>query len=184
MYASQLSPPKLKPSALTTVTVEDLMAANVHMGHSRSVWNPRMAPYIHSVRNRLHIIDLNQTLVMLRRAMNVIREVAALNGTVVFVGLRPQLQDIVKMLALHCEQYFVYQRWTPGTITNPRRVLKVDVYQPDLMVFLDPLNAPVAVKEANASNIPTMGACSPAPPFHFAPRRALTARAFPALLSQ
>lgn len=158
MMSSHISPPRHKPAAITTVGIEDLYAANVHMGHSRSVWNPRMAPYIHSVRNKLHIIDVQQTLVMLRRAMNVVREVSAMNGVVVFVAMRPQLQDVVKMLALHCEQYFVYQRWTPGTITNPRRVLKVDVYQPDLMVFLDPLNAPVAIKEANASDIPTMGA--------------------------
>ena len=72
--------------AIPTFTMRQLLEAGVHFGHHTRRWNPRMAPYIYGIRNNVHIIDLQQTVPMLRRAMQAVREVAANGGRVLFVG--------------------------------------------------------------------------------------------------
>ncbi len=100
------------------VTMRDLLDAGVHFGHRKNAWNPKMAEFIYGVRNGIHIIDLDQTLPMLKRALKVIKEIAAKNGKILFVGTKPQAADLIEQAATKCGQYFVNARWLGGMVTN------------------------------------------------------------------
>jgi small subunit ribosomal protein S2 len=95
-----------------------LLEAGVHFGHQTQRWNPAMKRYIFAVRNGIHIIDLQQTLGLLSRAYEVIREVATGGGTVLFVGTKKQAQEAIQTEATRCGMYYVNQRWLGGTLTN------------------------------------------------------------------
>jgi len=104
--------------SLPTFTMRQLLEAGVHFGHRTRRWNPKMAPYIFGVRNNVHIIDLQQTVPMLYRAMTAVREVAAHGGRVLFVGTKRQASSYVAESAKRCGQYYVDHRWLGGMLTN------------------------------------------------------------------
>lgn len=99
-------------------TMRQLLEAGVHFGHMVRRWNPRMAPFIHSERDGIHIIDLQQTVPMLYSALAFLREVAAGGGRVLFVGTKRQAQRPVEDHAKRCGQHYVNQRWLGGMLTN------------------------------------------------------------------
>jgi small subunit ribosomal protein S2 len=99
-------------------SMRQLLEAGVHFGHQTRRWNPKMGPFIFGIRNNIHIIDLQQTVPLLRRALEVIRDVAANNGRVMFVGTKRQAADIVADEAKRCGQYYVNHRWLGGMLTN------------------------------------------------------------------
>jgi small subunit ribosomal protein S2 len=98
--------------------MRQLLEAGVHFGHHTRRWNPQMAPYIFGVRNGVHIIDLEQTVPLLYRALGAVRDVAAGGGRVLFVGTKRQAQDAVADTAKRCGQYYVNHRWLGGMLTN------------------------------------------------------------------
>lgn len=104
--------------ALPTFTMRQLIESGVHFGHNTRRWNPKMQQYIFGVRDGVHIIDLQQSVPMLYRAMQVARDVAAKGGRVLFVGTKRQAQLPIKEAAERCGQYFVNHRWLGGTLTN------------------------------------------------------------------
>jgi len=104
--------------AMPSYTMRQLLEAGIHFGHTTRRWNPKMQRYIFGVRNGIHIIDLEQTVPMLRRGMEAIREVAAGGGRVLFVGTKRQATDIVAEAATRCGQYYVNHRWLGGMLTN------------------------------------------------------------------
>ena len=104
--------------ALPQFTMSELIEAGAHFGHKTKRWNPRMAPYLFGVRNGLHIIDLQQTVPLLHRALVAVREVVAKNGRVLFVGTKRQAADPVAEAAKLCGQYYINQRWLGGMLTN------------------------------------------------------------------
>ena len=104
--------------AMPTFTMRQLLEAGVHFGHTTRRWNPRMAPFLFGERNGIHIIDLEQTVPMLHRALEQVREVAQNRGRVLFVGTKRQATDIVKEAATRCAQNFVNHRWLGGMLTN------------------------------------------------------------------
>ncbi len=99
-------------------SMRQLLEAGVHFGHQTRRWNPKMAPFIFGIRNNIHIIDLQQTVPLLQRALQVVRDVAANNGRVMFVGTKRQAADIVAEEAKRCGQYYVNHRWLGGMLTN------------------------------------------------------------------
>jgi small subunit ribosomal protein S2 len=99
-------------------TMRQLLEAGVHFGHHTRRWNPKMSPFIFGVRNGVHIIDLEQTVPMLDRALQAIRDVAAGGGRVLFVGTKRQAQEAVAEAAKRCGQYYVNHRWLGGMLTN------------------------------------------------------------------
>jgi len=101
-----------------TVTIKQLLEAGAHFGHQTSRWHPRMKKYIFTKRNGIHIIDLEQTVSMLDRACNFIRQVAAEGGSILFVGTKKQAQETIEEEANRCHMYYVNQRWLGGTLTN------------------------------------------------------------------
>jgi small subunit ribosomal protein S2 len=101
-----------------TVTVKQLLEAGAHFGHQTSRWNPRMKSYIFTKRNGIHIIDLEQTSALLFKACDLIRQVVAEGGTVLFVGTKKQAQSIVEEEAKRSGMFYVNQRWIGGMLTN------------------------------------------------------------------
>ena len=81
--------------AMPTFTMRQLLEAGVHYGHHTRRWNPKMSPYLFGVRNGIHVIDLEQTVPMLYRAMEVIRSTVSNGGRVLFVGTKPQAFFVV-----------------------------------------------------------------------------------------
>ncbi len=104
--------------AVPTFTMRQLLEAGVHFGHHTRRWNPKMEQYIFGTRNKVHIIDLQQTVPMLYAALNTIRDVAAGGGRVLFVGTKRAASDIVAESAKKCGQYYVNHRWLGGMLTN------------------------------------------------------------------
>jgi len=100
------------------ITIRQLLEAGVHFGHRTDRWNPRMKPYIYGARNGIHIIDLQQTAALFRRAYNFVRSVAADGSPVLFVGTKKQAQDVMVNEAQRAGQFFVVSRWLGGTLTN------------------------------------------------------------------
>lgn len=101
-----------------SVTMRQMLEAGVHFGHQTRFWNPKMAPYIFGQRNKIHIINLEHTLVMFRDALDYARRLTANKGTILFVGTKRQARDIVKEEALRCGAPYVNQRWLGGMLTN------------------------------------------------------------------
>ncbi len=109
-------------AALPDFSMRQLIEAGAHFGHNTRRWNPKMKPYLFGVRDGVHIIDLQQSVPMLQRAMQAIHDVTAAGGRVLFVGTKRQAQEIVKEYAERCGQYFVNHRWLGGTLTNWKTV--------------------------------------------------------------
>ena len=101
-----------------TATIKQLLEAGAHFGHQTGRWNPRMKQYIFTKRNGIHIIDLEQTAVMLDKACDFIRDIITEGKTVLFVGTKKQAQESVEEEARRCEMYYVNQRWLGGMLTN------------------------------------------------------------------
>ena len=104
--------------ALPDFTMRQLLEAGVHFGHHTRRWNPKMSPYIYGVRNGIHIIDLEQSVPLLRQGLEAIREIVAGGGRVLFVGTKRQAQEAITEAAKRCGQYYVNYRWLGGMLTN------------------------------------------------------------------
>jgi small subunit ribosomal protein S2 len=104
--------------ALPTYTMRQLLEAGVHFGHHKRRWNPKMAPYIYGVRNNVHIIDLQQTVPLLARALQALRDVAAQGGRILFVATKRQASPLIAKTKERCGQFFVNHRWLGGMLTN------------------------------------------------------------------
>jgi small subunit ribosomal protein S2 len=104
--------------AIPSFTMRQLLEAGVHFGHQTRRWNPKMAPFLFGVRNNIHIIDLQQTVPMLDRALQAARDVVSGGGRVLFVGTKRQAQEPIAESAKRCGQYYVNHRWLGGMLTN------------------------------------------------------------------
>jgi small subunit ribosomal protein S2 len=103
---------------MAVVSMKALLETGVHFGHRTRRWNPKMKPYIFTERNRVHIIDLQQTIVAIGDACKLLRDTVAGGGTVLFVGTKRQAQETIAQEAQRCSMPCVYQRWLGGTLTN------------------------------------------------------------------
>jgi small subunit ribosomal protein S2 len=97
-----------------------LIDAGVHFGHQTKRWNPRMRPYIYGARNGIHIIDLDQTAELFKRAYNFVADAVGRGGHVLFVGTKRQAAEVVREEAERAGQFYVTGRWLGGTLTNFR----------------------------------------------------------------
>jgi small subunit ribosomal protein S2 len=103
---------------MSVVSMKQLLEAGVHFGHQTRRWNPKMAPYIFTERNGIHIIDLQKSVVKVDEAYKAVFEIASQGGTILFVGTKKQAQDAVKTEAERCGMYYVNERWLGGMLTN------------------------------------------------------------------
>ncbi|GIZ38651.1 hypothetical protein CKM354_000206100 [Cercospora kikuchii] len=175
-----------KPPSPRDITLEALIAAQTHIGHATSLWNPSNARYIFGIRGEhdpIHIISPDATASHLRRACKVVSGVAERGGLILFVGTRQgQARAVVKAAELS-KGCHLFTKWIPGTITNGQQILgrcekrvknELDedvteqygfqdqlfskaAIKPDLVVCLNPLENYVLLHECGLNNIPTMG---------------------------
>ncbi|MEM6957415.1 MAG: 30S ribosomal protein S2 [Myxococcota bacterium] len=99
-----------------------LIEAGVHFGHQTRRWNPRMRPYIYGARNGIHIVDLDQTAQLFKKAFHFVSDAVARGGHVLFAGTKRQAADIIQEEATRAGQFYVTGRWLGGTLTNFRTV--------------------------------------------------------------
>src|SRR5215470_11609291 len=109
---------------MVEITIKQLLEAGVHSGHQTSRWNPKMKPYIFGARNGIHIIDLQQTVGMLRETCKFARDLAGSGGQFLFVGTKKQAQEVVREEAERCGMFYVNNRWPGGMLTNFHTIRK------------------------------------------------------------
>jgi small subunit ribosomal protein S2 len=107
---------------MAIVTMKQLLETGVHFGHRTQRWDPKMARYIYTQRNGVHIIDLQQTVKSLETAYELVRDVVAKGEQVLFVGTKRQAQESIPQEAARCKMPYVSHRWLGGTLTNWRTI--------------------------------------------------------------
>lgn len=109
---------------MAVITMKQLLEAGVHFGHQTRRWNPKMKPYIFTERNGIYIIDLQKTVKLIDQAYDFMKNAAANEGVVLFVGTKKQAQEAIAEEAKRCGQYYVNHRWLGGTLTNWNTIQK------------------------------------------------------------
>ena len=106
------------------ISIKQLLEAGVHFGHPTKKWDPKMAEYIFTTRNGIHIIDLQKTVKKFEEAYTYVRYLSEAGGTILFVGTKKQAAESIKDEALKCGQYYVNVRWPGGMLTNFNTIRK------------------------------------------------------------
>ena len=107
---------------MADITLEEMLQAGVHFGHQTKYWNPKMEHHIFGVRDKIHIINLEHTVEMIKPAMKFIESVAAKNNKILFVGTKRTATDIIKNEAIRCSMPYVNERWLGGMLTNYKTI--------------------------------------------------------------
>ena len=107
---------------MADITLEEMLQAGVHFGHQTKYWNPKMEHHIFGVRDKIHIINLEHTVEMIKPAMKFIESVAAKNNKILFVGTKRTATDIIKNEAVRCSMPYVNERWLGGMLTNYKTI--------------------------------------------------------------
>ncbi|CCD22541.1 mitochondrial 37S ribosomal protein uS2m NDAI_0A03840 [Naumovozyma dairenensis CBS 421] len=167
------------PNSIDKITINKLMAAGVHLGHSTTLWRPSTQPFIYGEYRGVHIIDLNKTLSYLKRACHVIEGIAQRGGLILYLGTGEGHKRGLEEAAKRTHGYYVSTRWIPGTLTNSteisRNLEKHEINgddmptlreltaeetniisKPDLLVVLNPTENRNALYEAMKSRVPTI----------------------------
>lgn len=103
---------------MAVISMKQLLEAGVHFGHQTRRWNPKMAKYIFTERNGIHVIDLQQTVKLADQAYDFVRDAAANDAVILFVGTKKQASEAIKEEAERAGQYYINHRWLGGTLTN------------------------------------------------------------------
>ncbi|MBE5735821.1 MAG: 30S ribosomal protein S2 [Clostridiales bacterium] len=103
---------------MSVISMKQLLEAGVHFGHQTRKWNPKMSKYIFNSRNDIHIINLEDTVVLIDKAYEYVREMASQGKTILFVGTKKQAQKAIEDEAKRCGMFYINSRWLGGTLTN------------------------------------------------------------------
>lgn len=109
---------------MSVISMKSLLEAGVHFGHQTRRWNPKMKRFIFTERNGIYIIDLQKTVKKIEEAYDFVREIAANNGEILFVGTKKQAQDAIEKEAVKCGMPYINQRWLGGLLTNFKTINK------------------------------------------------------------
>ena len=101
-----------------TITVEQLLSTGAHFGHPTSKWDPKFLPYIATKKNGIHIIDLEETVRSIEKADQEIKNIVNDGGSILFVGTKNQVKDVVQEAADSCSMFYIVERWLGGILTN------------------------------------------------------------------
>ena len=101
-----------------SVNLKNMLDAGVHFGHQTQRWNPKMKPYVFTARGGIHIIDLQKSLEMAKKAAKAVESIAAQGGKMIFVGTKKQAMEPIKEAATRAGQFYVTKRWLGGMLTN------------------------------------------------------------------
>jgi small subunit ribosomal protein S2 len=113
--------------------MKDLLEAGVHFGHQTQRWNPKMDKYIYDSKNGIHILDLRITYEAVEYAQQYVQKLVANSGKVLFVGTKPQAQQVIEEQALRAGMPYVNFRWLGGMLTNFKTIIKRVVYLKELI---------------------------------------------------
>ena len=113
--------------------MKDLLEAGVHFGHQTQRWNPKMDKYIYDSKNGIHILDLRITYDAIEHAQQYVQKLVANSGKVLFVGTKPQAQQVIEEQALRAGMPYVNFRWLGGMLTNFKTIIKRVVYLKELI---------------------------------------------------
>ena len=102
--------------------MKDMLEAGVHYGHQKRFWHPRMHSYIFGINHNIHIINLEETLPLFKKAINFINEIADKKGKILFVGTKRQAQNIIVEESIRCSMPYVNYRWLGGMLTNYKTI--------------------------------------------------------------
>ncbi len=114
----------VEPAEKRSLSIRALLETGAHFGHQTRRWDPQMKPFIFGQRNGIHIIDLDETLVRFREALDFVRETVAEGGKILFVATKRQARTAIERESQRAEQYYVNNRWLGGMLTNFRTVKK------------------------------------------------------------
>ena len=103
---------------MSVISMKQLLEAGVHFGHQTRKWNPKMSKYIFNSRNDIHIINLEDTVVLIDRAYDFIKDMASQGKNILFVGTKKQAQKAIEDEAKRCGMFYINSRWLGGTLTN------------------------------------------------------------------
>tara|TARA_Y100001970_G_scaffold284531_1_gene402088 strand:- start:4140 stop:4937 length:798 start_codon:yes stop_codon:yes gene_type:complete len=103
---------------IPNVSIKELLEAGVHLGHKTLRWNPRMKKFIFGEKNSIHIIDLTQTVVLIKNAMKEVHKCIASGGKILIVSTKKQAAETVLKIAKETDQFYVNYRWLGGMLTN------------------------------------------------------------------
>ncbi len=121
-----------KRRKMAEITMKELFEAGAHFGHQTQRWNPKMAPYIFTQKNKVHIINLAKTVEKMDEAKKFIESVVKDGGKILFVGTKKQAQGIIKEEAERCGMPYVAERWLGGMLTNFQTIASRTKYLKDL----------------------------------------------------
>jgi small subunit ribosomal protein S2 len=107
---------------MSDISMQEMLEAGIHFGHKTRYWNPAMAPYIYGIRSQIHIINLDETLHRFQTALNVIANLAANRGKILFVGTKGAARDIIQQEASRAGMPYVNYRWLGGMLTNYKTI--------------------------------------------------------------
>ena len=107
---------------MAEISLEQMLQAGVHFGHQTKYWNPKMDQHIFGIRNKIHIINLEHTVEMIKPALKFIEGVAAKNNKILFVGTKRTATAIIKNEANRCSMPYVNERWLGGMLTNYKTI--------------------------------------------------------------
>ncbi|MDR0975895.1 MAG: 30S ribosomal protein S2 [Christensenellaceae bacterium] len=103
---------------MSVISIKQLLEAGAHFGHQEARWNPKMKKYIFTSRNKVHILNLEQSAVLIDEAYAFVRDQVKSGKTVLFVGTKKQAEEGIKTEAARCGMFYVNSRWLGGTLTN------------------------------------------------------------------
>ncbi|WWD05322.1 hypothetical protein V865_003395 [Kwoniella europaea PYCC6329] len=163
LFIPQSANPPPRPRSPTQATLSTLLASGAALGHSHSLTSTAYTPYIYGKRAGLSIIDLDQTLPILRRTAALVRDVVKADGIVLIVGTRDGHKKMIHRAKERLEDNgYAVNDWMPGVLTNSETFFGIEPmlnksYKPDLVVFLNPSENTAAIRECTARHIPTVG---------------------------
>ena len=122
----------LTKGEILSTTMKDLLEAGVHFGHQTQRWNPKMDKFIYGAKSGIHILDLRITYDAIEQAQDYVQKLVANSGKVLFVGTKPQAQQVIEDQAIRADMPYVNFRWLGGMLTNFKTIIKRVVYLKEL----------------------------------------------------
>ncbi len=109
---------------MINLSIKEMIRAGIHFGHQTKFWNPKMKQFIYTKYNKIHIINLEKTIIYFKKALYEIKEIFKNKDKILFVGTKNNTSKLIKNIAIKCKQFYINKRWLGGTLTNWKTVKK------------------------------------------------------------